>query len=260
MVHPGLRFSLFTSLAVAAGFLGGYRWGDRVGDRHERLGTCYAKSYDVSDLVGGTTSRGAAAASANFDELIDLVVREVEPDSWMENGGPSGEIEALAPQGRLSVSNTGYVHDQIEALLTRWRSEAANGSAVDATRAMQHLAATRDIRSRIAIRRARLASWYYDPTATDCFTDIVDAVSKLWGPPTLCAAVGELEFPQWSTGKHLAAWHRNGGLAFIEEHDFFRRSLAGEKATLRGLFVGWHTDNKAYAKPAPRWCQFAPEP
>ncbi|MCA9216848.1 MAG: hypothetical protein KDB27_27450, partial [Planctomycetales bacterium] len=60
-----------------------------------------------------------AAAVADYDTLIDIIVGAIAPDSWDDVGG-EGSIQGF--KGMLVVSNVQEIHDQIAALLTQLRS------------------------------------------------------------------------------------------------------------------------------------------
>lgn len=73
--------------------------------------------YRVDDLqIPKVPNLAGASAYADFDSLIDLIVSNVERDSWHENGTGEGEIN---PHGRgiVVISQTPLVHEQVERLL-----------------------------------------------------------------------------------------------------------------------------------------------
>lgn len=82
--------------------------------------------YRVDDLLVADSGVGLVgiAGDADYDSLVDLIVANVERQSWSENGTGQGEIRPFAP-GMLVVSQTRRVHEQIDSLLTDLRSTKA---------------------------------------------------------------------------------------------------------------------------------------
>jgi hypothetical protein len=77
--------------------------------------------YRVDDLLVPDPGIGILAGDADYDSLVDLIVANVERQSWSENGTGQGEIRPFAP-GMLVVSQTRRVHEQIDSLLAEIRS------------------------------------------------------------------------------------------------------------------------------------------
>ncbi len=75
-----------------------------VGDN--RLET---RVYDVAELQAAVSQ-----PTEDLDDIIDLLTSALSPSTWNEAGGPAS-ISAF--RGRLVVTNTTEVHDQIAALL-----------------------------------------------------------------------------------------------------------------------------------------------
>lgn len=81
----------------------------------------YARVYRVDDLLMSSPSRfNDTSAGVDPENLIDLLISTIEPNSWAENGTGDGEIQYLAP-GMLVVSQTQKIHQEIAALLERMR-------------------------------------------------------------------------------------------------------------------------------------------
>jgi len=78
--------------------------------------------YRVDDLLAPFSARfNAVDPSVGSKQLVQLLVSNVEHDSWMENGTGEGEIQFFPP-GMLVVSQTRRVHDQVELLLHKLRA------------------------------------------------------------------------------------------------------------------------------------------
>jgi hypothetical protein len=80
--------------------------------------------YRVDDLLVPDAGAGLLASDADYDSLVDLIVANVEGESWSENGTGQGEIQPFAP-GMVVVSQTRRVHEQIESLLEDLRDTKA---------------------------------------------------------------------------------------------------------------------------------------
>jgi general secretion pathway protein D len=57
---------------------------------------------------------------ADYDTLVEVILRAIEPDSWEENGG-NGSILPFEPTMLLMVAQRAAVHARIERLLARLR-------------------------------------------------------------------------------------------------------------------------------------------
>ena len=57
---------------------------------------------------------------ADFDSIIDAIVNNVEPMTWNALGG-AGSLHEIPQRGAILCSQTQYVHDQIESLLSKIR-------------------------------------------------------------------------------------------------------------------------------------------
>jgi hypothetical protein len=80
--------------------------------------------YRVDDLVSPEPGGALLAVDADYDSLVDMIVSNVEGDSWAENGTGEGEIQAFPP-GMLVISQTSRVHEQIGLLFEALRSTKA---------------------------------------------------------------------------------------------------------------------------------------
>jgi hypothetical protein len=74
-----------------------------------------ARVYPVADLLGSDSTR------YDFDTLIDMIIANVQVNTWAENGGSNAEIRSLPNPRALVVSQTIQAHFEIEDLLTRLR-------------------------------------------------------------------------------------------------------------------------------------------
>ncbi len=86
-------------------------------------------------------------ARANFDEVIDLIVSTVEPESWAEIGGP-GAINEFA----------GGVHVDVDGMLSRLE-EVEQAGPLQRLRLISHVAdgqGERNVRKRSALRKVSL--------------------------------------------------------------------------------------------------------
>jgi hypothetical protein len=73
--------------------------------------------YPVRDLI---EIRQGKRRGEDYDSLIQLIQSTVAPDSWDEVGGP-GAIDEFSNFKAIVVSQTGYVHDGIDDLITALR-------------------------------------------------------------------------------------------------------------------------------------------
>lgn len=92
--------------------------------------------YPVSDLVS------AGGPHEDFDSLIDTIISTVASETWAENGGGEAELRPMPP-GRLVVSQTERVHEQIAAVLEALRRAAGRGQGQAAASAAPAGAYTR---------------------------------------------------------------------------------------------------------------------
>ncbi|MBI2931450.1 MAG: hypothetical protein HYY16_07340 [Planctomycetes bacterium] len=73
----------------------------------------FAATYDVHDLLKGQPDHGEA--------LVDLIRRNVSPESWPAGGSPTIEIR----NGLLIVKQTRKVHAKLDAFLVQLRDKGA---------------------------------------------------------------------------------------------------------------------------------------
>ncbi len=71
--------------------------------------------------IGAGPGGMGAAANADFDSLIDLIVSTVSTDTWAENGGGTAEIRPFPTNLSLVISQTQAVHEEIADLLQQLR-------------------------------------------------------------------------------------------------------------------------------------------
>ncbi len=124
-----------------------------------------AISSGGSPMGGGPGGLGAAA-NADFDSLIDLIVSTVEHDSWMENGTGEGEIQPFPTNLSLVISQTQRVHEQISDLLEQLRR-------------------LQDLQVTIEVRFIRLQDDFFERIGIDFDFNIEDGsgITDLSGPP-----------------------------------------------------------------------------
>jgi hypothetical protein len=77
--------------------------------------------YPAVDLV--LVPKGKQFENIDVD-LIDLVTRTIEPDSWEDNGG-DGRIESYVPTFSLVVTQTEVAHEQLRLLFASLRKTRA---------------------------------------------------------------------------------------------------------------------------------------
>lgn len=79
--------------------------------------TTHLRTYEIADLTSPTSPSRLSA-----EKLLETIVDTVAVDSWADLGGP-GSIHLF--QGRLVVSQSSRVHEQIERLLSQMREVRA---------------------------------------------------------------------------------------------------------------------------------------
>lgn len=83
----------------------------------ESHGKMRTSVYAVADLLG---KGGKETKLDDLDELVNVIVSTVEPQSWVDQGGP-GNIEHYLRSRALVVRQTPEVHEQIADLLAALR-------------------------------------------------------------------------------------------------------------------------------------------
>jgi serpin B len=98
-----------------------------------------ARVYPIDDLVAGGNF-----GNATTDELLDLVLRHLEVETWAENGGGEAEASVIVVDGKplLIVTQTPFVHRKISQLLSDIRG--ARGTPVAASAPAMDVAEFRD--------------------------------------------------------------------------------------------------------------------
>jgi general secretion pathway protein D len=71
--------------------------------------------------IGAGPGGMGAAANADFDSLIDLIVSTVATETWAENGGGEAEVRPFPTNLSLVISQTQAVHEEIADLLEQLR-------------------------------------------------------------------------------------------------------------------------------------------
>ena len=85
-------------------------------------GLSYGGAQSGNPTFGNLSGRQLGGVTeADFDELIDLIVNTVKPDSWDETGNGPGAIQAFVPNLSLIVSQTQEIQDEIQDLLKKLR-------------------------------------------------------------------------------------------------------------------------------------------
>ncbi|MEM9353583.1 MAG: hypothetical protein AAGA92_11270 [Planctomycetota bacterium] len=156
---PGPVAMVADSQAAPAGMTGG------ANALAQQLGAGSISSGG-SPMGGGPGGLGAAA-NADFDSLIDLIVSTVEHDSWMENGTGEGEIQPFPTNLSLVISQTQRVHEQISDLLEQLRR-------------------LQDLQVTIEVRFIRLQDDFFERIGIDFDFDIEDGsgITDLGGGDT----------------------------------------------------------------------------
>jgi general secretion pathway protein D len=88
----------------------------------QQFGAAPNASLSPSSVPIGAGPAGmGAAANADFDSLIDLIVSTVSTETWAENGGGEAEIRPFPTNLSLVISQTQAVHEEIADLLEQLR-------------------------------------------------------------------------------------------------------------------------------------------
>ena len=85
--------------------------------------TLLTKVYRVDDFEMTNEHlrpRGGASTWADYSPIVDVITSCVEQKTWRENGTGKGEIRIVKP-GMLVITQTRYVHGQIEKLFDKLR-------------------------------------------------------------------------------------------------------------------------------------------
>lgn len=125
-----LRSLLWLMLCIAVG-IGGYRRGFDVGfedgtNQRNRVGTRWARVYDIRDLVLSKRLNGAVVPDGEF--LIRDITAHVLPNTWNENGGQA-LIKFDAPNLALVVSHDRDGLNRVEDYIERLRQQTKKSLA-----------------------------------------------------------------------------------------------------------------------------------
>jgi hypothetical protein len=135
--------------------------------------------YPVGDVVVPPTpgKPSEEAAPADYESLIDLMVRLVQPDSWAAAGGPA---TADSLPGSLMIRQTLDAHRQVEVFLKALRKArtVATAPGEPAETSLPVFESAGEQRIEGALRR-RVAVAFHDVT----LGDIATAISKEHGIP-----------------------------------------------------------------------------
>jgi hypothetical protein len=84
------------------------------------------RAYDVEDLLSAATTRpGAEGSTLAAQSLVHLIMENVEPDSWRDNGGLVGSISEFG--ALLVVKTTLSNHLDVDDLLRQMRTARKGG-------------------------------------------------------------------------------------------------------------------------------------
>jgi hypothetical protein len=84
------------------------------------------RAYNVQDLVKSATTRPDSEGQASaLDELAQVVMENVSPDSWRDAGGTVGSLSKFG--NTLVVKQTSSNQREVEKLLEELRSASAGG-------------------------------------------------------------------------------------------------------------------------------------
>ena len=121
--HQFSLLSLLLAMAILAALLSGYRTGFQsgysAGGAKLRNETPVTVVYPVQDLL--TAVPHAAAGSADYSALIELITATVAPRSWQQQGGP-GTCSPFESAASLVVIQPPEVQEEVSELLRQVRA------------------------------------------------------------------------------------------------------------------------------------------
>ena len=81
--------------------------------------------YAVEDLLELPTDAEFSDVKQELDDLSEMLVDIVEPNTWESVGGP-GSLAVFQQRGALVIATTPRVHQEVEMVLAQMRKELAN--------------------------------------------------------------------------------------------------------------------------------------
>lgn len=221
--HPKrlLRFNigtlLFVMLALSVG-LGGYAAGRRAGERQLRAETFVVKTYPLADVMGVLPDE--ATRQALFDEVIEHLVTNISPETWIEVGAAEGggEIHPFLTNASLVVNQSGAVHDKVETALAKFCEERCKGQFDQAVATIDALAV--EERSEPVVLVSFPNGGDLAQVAVETSYDrLVGRLKKDWGTPRFSGQCFERGFPYWSLGQSITQWSKQSGDVYIAIQD-----------------------------------------
>lgn len=226
--HPRrlLRFNigtlLFVMLALSAG-LGAYAAGREAGERQRYAESFFVRTYPLADLVAGAPDD--VARQALFDDVIEHVVTNVSPLTWVESEARSassveakGEIHSFPTNGSLVIHQTGAVHDGVEAALAKFCDERTTVQFDQAIATIDALAS--DERAEPVVLVSLPASNNLAQAAVETSYDrLVGRLKSEWGTPRFSGLCFERGFPYWSLAQSITQWSKRSGDVYIAIED-----------------------------------------
>lgn len=236
-----LRFGIGTLLflmSCVAGYLTGFRFGTDEKQQQVRRQTITTSVYAVGDLV--SLDPDAQVVLADFDSLVDLIVSTVASDTWLENGGPSGDIRPFPSNKSLVITASGAVHDELSELLEQLRRTTYE---LDPEELM---ATTRKISAR-KFAAPRPVKLYHQSSAdvhkivSGHYDSGLELLTKRLGSPDETYTLDSNDFPTWIAAHKVAVWKQGDGKLYLAHQDV---SPEGE-----ALVVGWYEEGMATIRP-----------
>jgi hypothetical protein len=221
--HPRrlLRFNigtlLFVMLALSVG-LGGYAAGRRSGERQLRAETFVVKTYPLADVIGVLPDD--ATRQALFDEVIEHLVTNVSPQTWIEAGAAEegGEIQPFLTNASLVVNQSGAVHDEITTTLTKFCDERTRTQFDQAIATIDALAIEERSEPVVLVSFPNGGDLALAAVETS-YDRLVSRLKKDWGTPRFSGQCFERGFPYWSLAQSITQWSKKSGDVYIAIED-----------------------------------------
>ncbi|MCO6045971.1 hypothetical protein NG895_18890 [Aeoliella sp. ICT_H6.2] len=236
-----LRFGIGTLLflmACTAGYLTGFRFGVEEKQEQVRQQTVSTRIYDVGDLV--SLDPDAQVSLADFDSLVDLIVSTVASDSWVENGGPAGEIRPFPKNKSLVVSASGAVHDDLSDLLSQLRRGAYELDPQQLMAVVREISA-RKLATPHAVKLYNASNSSVHQLVSGHYQSGLALLTKRLGKPQAAYTLDTKEFPTWIAAQQVAVWKQGDSKLFLAHQDVLPEGEA--------LVVGWYEDGMATIRP-----------